>query len=115
MRVGDGRFRVNGGSKRRSGLSVAADRGCAGGWQAIKLSIFPAKSWLFEKHGTSKRRSWRKLNIGIDADSDQIVAFDLTEKEVDDASHAEPLLGQLDDAPASFMGDEAYDGRWKVE
>ncbi len=35
---------------------------------------------LFEKHGTSKRRSWRKLHIGIDADSDEIVAFDLTDK-----------------------------------
>jgi IS5 family transposase len=58
---------------------------------------------------TSKRRSWRKLHIGIDADSDEIVAFDLTDKEVDDASHVEPLLEQLDDAPESFMGDGAYD------
>ena len=38
-----------------------------------------------------------------------IVAFDLTDKEIDDASHVEPLLEQLDDAPASFMGDGAYD------
>jgi hypothetical protein len=51
----------------------------------------------------------RKLHISIDADSDEIVAFDLTDKEVDDASHVEPLLEQLDDAPASFMGDGAYD------
>jgi IS5 family transposase len=68
-----------------------------------------AGEWLFEKHRTSKRRFWRKLHIGIDADSDEIVAFDLTDKEVDDASHVEPLLEQLDDAPASFMGDGAYD------
>ena len=51
----------------------------------------------------------RKLHISIDADSDEIVAFDLTDKEVDDASHVEPLLEQFDDAPASFMGDGAYD------
>jgi uncharacterized protein YjbJ (UPF0337 family) len=31
-----------------------------------------AGEWLFEKYGTSKRRSWRKLHIGIDADSDEI-------------------------------------------
>jgi hypothetical protein len=73
------------------------------------LKLRGAGEWLFEKHGTSKRRSWRKLHIGIDADSDQIVAFDLTDKDVDDASHVEPLLEQLDDAPASFMGDGAYD------
>ena len=73
------------------------------------LKLREAGEWLFEEHGTSKRRSWRKFHIGIDADSDEIVAFDLTDKDVDDASHVEPLLEQLDDAPASFMGDGAYD------
>ena len=73
------------------------------------LKLRGAGEWLFEKHGTSKRRSWRKLHVGIDADSDQIVAFDLTDKGVDEASHVEPLLDQLNDAPTSFMGDGAYD------
>ena len=49
------------------------------------LKLRGAGEWLFEKHGTAKRRSWRKLHIGIDADSGEIVAFDLTDKEVDDA------------------------------
>ena len=31
--------------------------------------------WLFEKHGTTKRRAWRKLHIGIDASDGEIVAF----------------------------------------
>jgi hypothetical protein len=73
------------------------------------LKLRGAGEWLFEKHGTSKRRSWRKLHVGIDADNGQIVAFDLTDKEIEDASHVEPLLEQLDDAPASFTGDGAYD------
>jgi hypothetical protein len=73
------------------------------------LKLRGAGEWLFEKHGTAKRRSWRKLHIGIDADSDEIVAFDLTDKDVDDASHVEPLLKQLNDAPASFTADGAYD------
>lgn len=51
------------------------------------LKLRGAGEWLFEKHGTSKRRSWRKLHVGIDADNGQIVAFDLTDKEIDDASH----------------------------
>jgi Transposase DDE domain len=62
------------------------------------------------KRRISKRRSLRKLHIGIDADSDEIVAFDLTDKEIDDASHVGPLLEQVTDAPASFTGDGAYDG-----
>ena len=32
------------------------------------LKLRGAGEWLFEKHGTAKRRAWRKLHIGIDAD-----------------------------------------------
>jgi Transposase DDE domain len=73
------------------------------------LKLHGAGEWLFGKHGTAKRRAWRKLHIGIDAGRGEIVAFDLTNKDVDDASHVETLLEQLDEAPASFMADGAYD------
>ena len=73
------------------------------------LKLRGAGEWLFEKHGTIERRAWRKLHIGIDANNGEIVAFDLTGKDVDDASHVEPLLDQLAHAPASLMGDGAYD------
>jgi DDE family transposase len=48
-------------------------------------------------------------DLHLIADSGEIAAFDLTDKDVDDASHVEPLLDQLADAPASFMADGAYD------
>jgi IS5 family transposase len=73
------------------------------------LKLRGAGECLFEKHGTAKRRAWRKLHIGIDAASGEIVAFDLTDKDVDDASHVPTLLDQLTQAPASFMADGAYD------
>jgi hypothetical protein len=73
------------------------------------LKLRGAGEWLLEKHGTAKRRAWRKLHIGIDADSGEIVAFDLSDKDVDDASHVSSLLDQLAQAPASFMADGAYD------
>ena len=73
------------------------------------LKVRGAGEWLFEKHGTTKRRAWRKLHIGIDADTGEIVASDLTDKDVDDASHVDPMLDQLSSAPTSFMGDGAYD------
>jgi len=73
------------------------------------LKLRGAGEWLFEKHGTTKRRAWRKLHIAIDAGSGEIVASDLTDKDVDDASHVPPLLDQLTQAPASFMADGAYD------
>jgi DDE family transposase len=65
--------------------------------------------WLIEKHGTRRRRSWRKLLIGIDADTGQILAYELKSKDVDDGSKVEPLLDQITAPLASFIGDEAYD------
>jgi Transposase DDE domain len=40
--------------------------------------------WLVEKHGTRRRRAWRKLHIGVDADTGEILAAELTTSEVDD-------------------------------
>ena len=65
--------------------------------------------WLIEKHGTRRRRSWRKLHIGVDAGTGQILASELTTSDVDDGSQVEPLLDQIAAPLASFIGDGAYD------
>jgi hypothetical protein len=65
--------------------------------------------WLVEKHGTSRRRSWRKLHIGFDAVSGRIVASILTDRDVDDASQVAPLLDQIAEPVEVFMGDGGYD------
>jgi hypothetical protein len=65
--------------------------------------------WLVEKHGTRRRRSWRKLHIGVDARTGQILASELTSNEIDDGSQVEPLLDQIPGPLASFIGDGAYD------
>jgi hypothetical protein len=65
--------------------------------------------WLVEKHGTRRRRSWRKLHIGVDADTGGILASELTANDVDDGSQVEPLLDQITDPLASLIGDGAYD------
>jgi hypothetical protein len=65
--------------------------------------------WLVEKHGTRTRRSWRKLHIGVDADTARIIAVELTGHETDDGSQAGPLLDQVTGPVASFTADGAYD------
>jgi Transposase DDE domain len=65
--------------------------------------------WLIEKHGTRRRRAWRKLHIGLDAETGQILASELTTSDVDDGSQVEPLLDQITDPLASLTGDGAYD------
>ena len=65
--------------------------------------------WLTEKHGTRRRRSWRKLPIGVDAETGQILASEMTTHDVDDGSQVELLLDQITGPLASFTGDGAYD------
>jgi len=73
------------------------------------LKLCGAGEWLVEKHGTKTRRSWRKLHIGLDADTGQIVAATLTNKERDDGAEVGPLLDQVAGPVASFTADGAYD------
>jgi hypothetical protein len=65
--------------------------------------------WLVETHGTRRRRSWRKLHIGADAETGQILASELTTSDVDDGSQVEALLDQIAGPLVSFTGDGAYD------
>ena len=72
------------------------------------LTLFGSGEWLLEKHGTRTRRSWRKLHVGVDADTGQIVAATLTSSNVDDASQLGTLLDQAGPL-ASTTADGAYD------
>jgi hypothetical protein len=73
------------------------------------LKLCGAGEWLIEKHGTKRRRAWRKLHLGVDAETGQIVASALTSKEIDDGVLAGPLLDQVTGSLASFTADGAYD------
>ncbi|MGA7866831.1 MAG: IS5 family transposase [Stellaceae bacterium] len=73
------------------------------------LKLCGPGEWLVEKHAAKTRRSWRKLHIGVDADTGQIIAAELTGKDVDDGSRVGPLLEQIAGPVASFTGDGAYD------
>src|SRR5215217_5975282 len=73
------------------------------------LKLIGAGEWLVEKHGAKRRRSWRKLHLGVDAETGRIVAATLTDRDEDDASQVGPLLDQVADPVASFTADGAYD------
>lgn len=61
------------------------------------------------KHGVTKRRTWRKLHIGIDVNSQEIVCVELTTNGEDDAATAAKMLEGKSDRLNSFRGDGAYD------
>src|SRR4051794_19350460 len=73
------------------------------------LKLYGAGEWRVEKHSTKRRRSWRKLHLGVDADTGRIVAATLSDRDEDDASPVGPLLDQVADPVASVTADGAYD------
>src|SRR3954466_13446662 len=73
------------------------------------LKLCGPGEWLIEKHGTKTRRSWRKMHIGVDADTGRIVASALTTHDADDGAQVGPLLDQVAAPLASVTGDGAYD------
>ncbi|MCW2239643.1 transposase [Azospirillum canadense] len=64
--------------------------------------------WLVEKHGTQRRRAWKKLHPGVDAATGTIVASTLTSKEVNDAAELGRLLDQIDGPLAVIIADGTY-------
>lgn len=75
------------------------------------VKVYGEGEWKVRKHGWSKRRTWRKLHIGVDPDTHFIHAHTLTENSADDAGQIEELLDQIDEPIDEFSGDGAYDKR----
>jgi IS5 family transposase len=101
-------------SRRAQSLELPAQPRANGGVIQLLVDSSGLKlggpgEWLVEKHGTKKRRSWRKLHIGFDAVSGRIVASILTDRDVDDALQIEPLLDQIAEPVEVFLGDGGYD------
>src|SRR3954462_2827301 len=77
-------------SRRAATLEVSQTRRRADGEpmyllvDSTGLKLSGPGEWLIEKHGTQTRRSWRKLHIGVDASTGQIVASALTNHDGDD-------------------------------
>jgi len=67
--------------------------------------------WKRKKHGAEYRRQWRKVHLGIDANTLEIRAIEVTDNSVGDAPMLPELLGQIpsDEPIASVSGDGAYD------
>ncbi len=69
--------------------------------------------WKTRKHGTSKRRTWRKLHLAVNPETQEIEAEVLTENSGHDADQVDELVEQVDAPINAFYGDGAYDP-WKV-
>lgn len=75
------------------------------------LKVYGEGEWKVRKHGYSKRRTWRKLHLGVDEKSGLIHAQLLTKnsKGDGDAQQVPALLDQVESTVDRFGGDGAYD------
>lgn len=75
------------------------------------LKIFGEGEWCEEKHkNKAKRKSWRKLHLGLDLVSGEIICSDLTADDIGDPTALPDLLDQIDGPVDLFLADGAYDG-----
>jgi Transposase DDE domain len=69
--------------------------------------------WKAQKHGREYKRQWRKLHIGIDAETLEVRAVVVTTSSIGDAPILPDLLAQIpaNEALLSVTADGAYDTR----
>lgn len=75
------------------------------------IKIFGEGEWKVRQHGTSKRRTWRKLHIGADEATSEIVAAAVTTNAWADCEVLPDLLNQVKDEVKQVSGDGGYDKR----
>ncbi len=74
------------------------------------LAILGEGEWAAVKHGGKGIQGWRKLHLGID-ETGVIVAQNLTDANIDDATTGIVLVDQVTDDIGTVIGDTAYDTR----
>jgi IS5 family transposase len=75
------------------------------------VKVFGEGEWKVRQHGYTKRRTWRKLHIGADETTGEIVAAVVTTNNVADSQVLEDLLEQVDEEIEQVSGDGSYDKR----
>jgi hypothetical protein len=103
-------------SRRAKGLKIPLRRFLKPGeklnvvFDSTGLKVFGEGEWKVRKHGYSKRRTWRKVHVGMCADSGQVVVSAMTSNSVSDDEAMIHMMEAIDDVPlGDVLGDGAYD------
>ncbi|MEM8569105.1 MAG: IS5 family transposase [Bacteroidota bacterium] len=73
------------------------------------IKIYGEGEWKVRKHGVSKRRTWRKLHLGVDPKTGFVHCHTLTLNDKDDGSQLTELLDQVEVPVREVVLDGAYD------
>jgi hypothetical protein len=102
-------------SKRGKTLQVKLPKKSAGSVNVVLdstgLKVYGEGEWKVRKHGYSKHRTWRKLHLGCNPDTGEILSVTLTGNNISDDAVVKELLTQIEQALLSCTADGAYDKR----
>ncbi len=103
-------------SRRADGLQMPMRRFLNPGehlnivFDSTGLKVYGEGEWKVRKHGYSKRRTWRKVHVGMCADTRQVVVSAITSNDVSDDEAMLAMMTTLDDVKiGNVFGDGAYD------
>jgi len=103
-------------SRRRATLEVAVPR--TRGREALHVvvdstgvKVFGEGEWKVRQHGYTYRRTWRKVHLGVDEASGEIVAAVVTTNNYSDSQLLPDLLEQVEEEISQVSGDGGYDRR----
>jgi hypothetical protein len=86
-----------------AGLHVVVD--------STGVKVFGEGEWKVRQHGVTKRRTWKKLHLGVDEATGEILAVAVTDNSTGDATELPGLLDQIPEPVGQVSGDTAYDTR----
>lgn len=82
------------------------------------LKIFGEGEWKVRQHGYSKRRTWKKLHIGLgilSGNKTRIEVAELTEQKIHDTKAVPKLLKNVKGKVGKILGDGAYNAASSYE
>jgi hypothetical protein len=73
------------------------------------VKVYGEGEWKIRQHGKGKRRTWRKVHLGICPDSHEIVLSELTESKQTDGKIGRKMVRKIPNSVRVAFGDGAYD------
>ena len=103
-------------SRRARGLQIPMRRFLKPGeklnvvFDSTGLKVYGEGEWKVRKHGYSKRRTWRKVHVGMCVETGQVVVSAITSNDVSDDEAMLAMMATLGDVKiGNVLGDGAYD------
>ncbi len=75
------------------------------------IKVYGEGEWKVRQHGWSRRRTWRKLHLGVDEATREFVAVVVSTNDFKDSQLLADLLEQVGDEISQVSADGAYDSR----